>query len=401
MATQRIGYFDDGELRAGTGRYLAEIIGALDRTRFEPLFFAPRAHPWHDDLRRLDVEMVYSADLRQFPWRRAAHGGSTGRRGGDHRKGSARQRRVRAGRRPYSTPRRRKGEPRPGFWATLRTAARNARLFRRRSVDPLHSNNTGAETAPIAARLARVPRIVGTLHVLPSYDLDGLRSGLRDRLLEKTSMRALDHVIACCDAARREWHARCGLPAGKVTVIHNGIRVDRVARTRAPSEARALLDLPPDAFIAVTMGNLHRYKGQEFLLRAVPALIASHPKMLVAIAGAGSSEGDLRRLVEELGIGKHVRLLGFCSEVGALLDAADLYVQSSLVEAFPISTWRPPRPACRSSPPQSAACQRQSRMALPACSFRLPTPRRSPAQSARSSTARSAAICWDWPAARG
>src|SRR2546423_1277421 len=61
MATQHIGYFDDGRLRGGTGRYLAEIIGALDRTRFQPVFFAPCSRPWHDDLGRLGVEMVVGA----------------------------------------------------------------------------------------------------------------------------------------------------------------------------------------------------------------------------------------------------------------------------------------------------------------------------------------------------
>lgn len=160
---------------------------------------------------------------------------------------------------------------------------------------------------------------------------------MRYRLLEKGSMRALDHVIACCDAARREWDERCGLPAGKVTVIHNGIHMDRVARKHTRREAREMLNLPACAFITATLGNLHRYKGQEFLLRALPALVARHPEVLAVIAGTGPAEGDLRRLVDELGIGKSVRLLGFCNEVGSLLDAADIYVQSSLVEAFPIA----------------------------------------------------------------
>ena len=219
----------------------------------------------------------------------------------------------------------------------LRDTVRLARLFRSSRVDLLHSNNTGAEPAPIAARLARVPRVIGTLHVLPSYDLDGERGGMRYRLLEKASMRALDHVIACCDAARKDWSARCGLPAGKVTVIHNGIQVDRVTRRHSVAQARNLLNLPLSAFITVTIGNLHRYKGQEFLLRAMPALVARHPEVLAVIAGSGPAEDDLRRLVAELKLERNVRLLGFCSEIGTLLDAADLYVQSSLVEAFPIA----------------------------------------------------------------
>ena len=311
-----IGYFDDGELRAGTGRYLTEIICALDRTRFHPVFFAPIPRAWHEDLLRLDVEMVYGTDTaRPAPGRTA----QTGTNPADRR------------RRPRL--------PASAAWTLglLRDTARLSRLFRKRPVDLLHSNNTGAEPAPIAARMARVPRVIGTLHVLPSYDLQGARNGARYRLLEKASMRAMDHIIACCDAARHEWDRRCGLRADRVTVIHNGIRVDRVARSHSMAQARSLLELPADAFITASIGNLHRYKGHEFLVRALPALVARHPGILAVIAGTGPAERDLNKLVDELGLGDNVRLLGFCSEVGTLLDAADIYVHPSLVEAFPIA----------------------------------------------------------------
>ena len=67
MASRQIGYFDDGALRAGTGRYLTEIIGALDRTRYHPVFFAPCKRPWHEDLKQLDVELVYDRDAAPEP----------------------------------------------------------------------------------------------------------------------------------------------------------------------------------------------------------------------------------------------------------------------------------------------------------------------------------------------
>ena len=315
MVTRQIGYYDDGDLRAGTGRYLTEIISALDRRRYQPVFFAPRPRPWHEDLSRLDVECVYATP---------ALTATTGEPGGEPSL-PARPRRLRL--------------PPPAAWTLglLREIARLSRLFRSRRVDLLHSNNTGAEPAPIAARLAGIPRVTGTLHVLPSYDLDGLRNGARYRMLEKASMRALHHAIACCDAARREWDARCGLPASRVTVIHNGIRADRVARSRTRQAARESLGLPQDACILATIGNLHRYKGHEHLIRALPTLAAAQPRVLVAIAGSGPAEAELRLLADTLQVRGHLRLLGFCGEIGALLDAADIYVQPSLVEAFPIS----------------------------------------------------------------
>ena len=315
MSVRQIGYFDDGEFRAGTGRYLTEIIGALDRSRFQPVFFAPRRRAWHEDFDRLDVQMVYGA-VPPSPAQRLT----------DDRSSSIRSRRKLQ-------------FPSSVSWTlgTLKDTLKLSRLFRKVPVHLLHSNNTGAEPAPIAARLARVPKIVGTLHVLPSYDLEGVRGGIRYRLLEKASMQALDHVIACCDAARRDWDVRCGLRSNRVTVIHNGIQVDRVSRRMPVVEARGLLGLPEEAVILATIGNLHAYKGQEHLIRAMPAIVAQCPMALAVIAGTGPAECELKRLAEELRVDHKVRFLGFCSEIGTLLDSADIYVQPSLVEAFPIA----------------------------------------------------------------
>ena len=55
------------------------------------------------------------------------------------------------------------------------------------------------------------------------------------------------------------------------------------------------------------------------------------------IAGTGPAQEDLAKLVDDFGPQRNVRLIGFCSEIGTLLDAADVYVQPPLVEAFPIS----------------------------------------------------------------
>ena len=122
-----------------------------------------------------------------------------------------------------------------------------------------------------------------------------------------------------------------------MTVIHNGIDLERVGRKRSVSEARKALGLPEDSLVLAAIGNLHPYKGYEFLLRAVPQLRDEIPNVRVVIAGTGPAEGDLKKLISSLGIEANVRLLGFCDDVSLVLDSADIYVQPSLVEAFPIA----------------------------------------------------------------
>ena len=315
-----IGFFDDGLHRAGTGRYLAEVIGGLNRDRYSPVFFAPVPRLWHEDLSALGTEMIY---LGGEPG--ALSGGESGIS-------------VDASPRTLSKSRRLKIPP-VAAWSMgmMRETMRLRKLFLKRKVDLLHSNNTGAEPAPIAARLAGIHRVIGTFHVLPSYDLQGVRGGKHYRQLEKWSMGALHHATSCCVAAAKEWRERCGFPESLVTVIHNGIEVARIARKRSKEEARKSLSLPPDSVVIAAIGNLHEYKGYEHLLRAMPKLLKLCPKACVLVAGTGPLEADLKSLAILLGVERQVLFLGFCNDVSLLLDCADVYVQPSLVEAFPIA----------------------------------------------------------------
>jgi glycosyltransferase involved in cell wall biosynthesis len=53
------------------------------------------------------------------------------------------------------------------------------------------------------------------------------------------------------------------------------------------------------------------------------------------IAGEGDERPRLQALVGELGLGERVRLLGYCPDTGALYQAVDVYVLSSLREGLP------------------------------------------------------------------
>ena len=192
-----IGFYDDGLHRAGTGRYLAEIIGGLDRNRFQPVFFAPEERPWHQDLSSLGVEMIYACSRPSAPDLISASSPNLSlSNSGSHEAKT----RVGTVARPKLPPKL--------AWAAgmLKETLRARKLFLSRKVDLLHSNNTGAEPAPIAARLAGIPKIIGTFHVLPSYDLEGTRSGAHYRQLEKWSMGSL----ASCDLLLRSRDACSG-----------------------------------------------------------------------------------------------------------------------------------------------------------------------------------------------
>ena len=76
-----------------------------------------------------------------------------------------------------------------------------------------------------------------------------------------------------------------------------------------------------------TVSRLHAYKGHDVVLRAIAASSERSRRDLVyLIAGKGPHQGELQRLVTELGLAEQVRFLGFVPED----DLPDLYRASDL-----------------------------------------------------------------------
>lgn len=217
-----------------------------------------------------------------------------------------------------------------GFAQSARRLARTLAPLR---LDLFHTQNTGCEEAPVAARLAGIPCRVGTFHTDHTYDLHGERSGLHYQVLERISNRSLHRAIAVSQATGRNWRRRTFIPRHRVVTIHNGITAADFHRRQAKADARQSLDLPQDAFIVLGLGRLDEAKGFADLIDAVAMLRPEHPHLLAVIAGEGPLLEPLRMLAEYRQA--NVRLLGFQADVLPLLAATDAFALPSLCEACP------------------------------------------------------------------
>ncbi len=93
---------------------------------------------------------------------------------------------------------------------------------------------------------------------------------------------------------------------------------------------RAVLDTPADAPVLLTLSRLHPVKGLDTMLQA----LADLPGYYLWVAGDGPSLGALQAQAERLGIASRVRFLGWRTDRGALLRAADICVLPSRYEPF-------------------------------------------------------------------
>lgn len=81
-----------------------------------------------------------------------------------------------------------------------------------------------------------------------------------------------------------------------------------------------------------------RYKGQEYVIRAIPLLNKAGLRVKYTLVGGGSQD-YLRQVAEKCGVADQVVFAGRKSldEVFALLDETDIYIQPSLQEGLPRS----------------------------------------------------------------
>lgn len=89
----------------------------------------------------------------------------------------------------------------------------------------------------------------------------------------------------------------------------------------------------------VSVGNLEKIKGYDFLIDAVAFLQRHGLPVELILVGEGQARLDLQLQVNRLGLNECVRLCGRCnrSEIIAIFSQSDIYVTSSLRETFGIA----------------------------------------------------------------
>jgi len=85
-----------------------------------------------------------------------------------------------------------------------------------------------------------------------------------------------------------------------------------------------------------SVGRLVSVKGFQYLIKAMPCIVAKFPNALAIIAGSGPYGKVLKRLVDRTKLSDHVRLIGWINEdeKNAFYHRANLVVFPSLYEPF-------------------------------------------------------------------
>lgn len=195
-----------------------------------------------------------------------------------------------------------------------------ARLARAEKVDVIHTHNSAAHLyGAIGGKLAGVK----VLHTEHGKNLGEEARAFR---LNRWAGRFTDLTVAVSEKIGREARDYEGVPAERLTLVANGVCVDRFTSPRRTAGRRI-----------GTVGRLAREKNCPLLLRAVSAI----PNAELVLVGDGPLRGELEREADA-----RVQFLGQRADIAELLAGFDVFALSSSTEGMSIALLEAMAAAC-------------------------------------------------------
>jgi glycosyltransferase involved in cell wall biosynthesis len=199
------------------------------------------------------------------------------------------------------------------------------------SFDIVHAHEWMTFEAAMAVAAESGKPLVVQIH---STEMDRAGYSANPRIIEaeREGMLAADRVIAVSQRTKDLLVEKYGIPAAKISVIHNA-PADMPQSPAAP---------PPRAHkpTVLFLGRLVRHKGPDYFLRAAQRVLAVEADIRFVLAGQGDMLPELKQLAADLGIRRSVTFTGHLNKKRAaeLFACAALYVMPSVSEPFGIAS---------------------------------------------------------------
>lgn len=212
----------------------------------------------------------------------------------------------------------------------LTAAWRLARVLKQLSPDVVHAHDPHAvamtSTALSIASPQPRPLFVSTRRAV---------FRLADNSFSRWKYSEVDCFIASC-AAVRDRLIIDGIPPARITIVHEGVDVERIDHLPA-ANVHAEFYLPTGAPVIVNVAALAPHKGQHHLIDAAALVVRDVPDARFVIVGDGELREALEKHVKDKHLERHVFLAGFRIDALELTKGSDIFAMSSINEGLCIA----------------------------------------------------------------
>ena len=199
------------------------------------------------------------------------------------------------------------------------------RMMEKGHFDIIHSNSSREDFAQTLAEHYGIPLI---WHIREFGDRDYECYSYRKNYVGYMN-RTASRFIAISDAVRFHWISK-GIDAKKIVTVYNGVeRIPYVEKERNSA---------PKDFRLIMTGKIAETKGQMQATQAVIKVIRNNPSLGITFDIIGGGDDlyirKIERLIKDENVQDNVRLLGYKTNVTAMLSSYDIGLMCSRAEGF-------------------------------------------------------------------
>lgn len=215
------------------------------------------------------------------------------------------------------------------------TALALRRILLREGVEAVHAHHTSEGITSLVAAAGTRIKVLQSFHVAPAI------SNFQDNTALKFMARRADAGIAPSASQRAELQ-KAGYSVSSVRTVWNGVHPERLV-PQSNRDLRSEFNLPTDCRLMMSIGNFYNdTRDQLTICRALPIVFDRFPDARFVFFGGFTNRYikhperylKCKATCEEAGIADKVIFAGKDSDIGNILQQADLFVYSSLGDTF-------------------------------------------------------------------
>ena len=154
---------------------------------------------------------------------------------------------------------------------------------------------------------------------------------LSTQIRDRWTAHRVDCFISNSEAIKLTNARALDIPEERITTIYRG---RKISADKAINEIPADLAHLKGGNVFLNVGRLQPSKGHDSLITAFEKVVAFNSNSALLIAGDGSYGKELEKLIDKMGLGNNIFLLGYRKDIPQLLELANYFIFPSYFEGL-------------------------------------------------------------------